>query len=35
MSFSQEHGQKESLVCKGEIKRSASEKMEIRYNLKR
>lgn len=26
MSFSQEHGKKESLVCKGEIKRSASEK---------
>lgn len=25
MSFSQEHGQKESLVCEGEIKRSASE----------
>lgn len=35
MSFSQEHGQKKWLVCKGEIERSASEKMEIRYNLKR
>ncbi len=26
MSFSQEHGQKKWLVCKGEIERSASEK---------